>query len=213
MTRHVTSLATLALLVLAACGPREFATASTPIPLTPTLETDVDPDDTDGDGVANAVDLCDGAITGASGADERGCPDTFDPYVNLAYNHEPHERWYGRFWTGECENVPGFCLSGDPAWEDISVEIAATFPDGEQGVARNRLWAIGRAVGFDWSSDEEINTDKAITTRQLQRWGNALQNSEDIAATLTEIEGEVCALLGADALEGGFSDAENCTVS
>jgi hypothetical protein len=203
-------LALFTLLLLAACGRVEPAPASTPIPPTPTDDTAANLNDTDGDGVLNADDLCDGAITGASGADTNGCPDVFDPYANLTYNHQPHELWYGRFWTGSCENVPGFCLSGDPAWLTVTDEIAAEFPADEQGRIRNRLWAIGRAVGYDWSSDEAINTDKAITTGQLRRWGNALQASEDIAATLTEIEGEICTLLGEQVLEGGFTDAEAC---
>jgi hypothetical protein len=198
------------ILLITACGPREFNAASTPIPLTPTPESAIAPDDTDGDGVANTADLCEGFITGASEVDETGCATVFDPYVNLTYNHEPHELWYGRFWTGSCENVPGFCLPGDPAWTNVTLEIAEQFPPDEQGVVRNRLWAVGRAVGFDWSSDEEINTDKAITTGQLRQWGNALQSSDDLPTTLTEIENEVCELLGADALEGDFSPAENC---
>ncbi len=200
----------LVLLTLAACGPRQLAPANTPVPITPTPETATTPNDTDGDDVTNADDQCDSAITGASGADAVGCPDTFDPYVNLTYNHEPHELWYRRFWTGSCENVPGFCLRGDPAWLDVTDEIAAQFPADEQGRVRNRLWAMGRAVGYDWSSDEDINTDKVVTTRQFQRWGNALESSEDITATLTEIEGEICELLGTDTLEGGLSDAANC---
>jgi hypothetical protein len=198
------------LITLAACAPRELAPANTPVPLTPTPEQVVDPDDTDGDGIPNSVDLCEGAITGASGVDPFGCPTSFDPYVNLTYNHEPHERWYVRFWTGSCEGVPGLCLPGDPAWENVSEEIAARFPEAEQGLARNRLWAIGRAVGFDWSSDPDINADKQIDTRKLRQWGSELENSADVPATLADIESEVCQLLGADALEGMLSPAAAC---
>ncbi len=199
------------LIFLVACGPRTLEPANTPIPLTPTpADTFTDPNDTDGDGVINADDRCPGTITGASGADQAGCPDQFDPYINLAYNHQAHESWYRRFWTGDCEGVPGFCLPGEPAWLNITQTASDAFPPDEQGVIRNRLWAIGRAVGFDWASDPDINTDKQVTTNRLRQWGNQLQNTDDFVAALTALEGEVCDLLGADALEGDLSPAASC---
>jgi hypothetical protein len=189
--------------------PTAFQQTNDPAPAAEATEAVVDPDDTDGDGVLNIDDLCEGAISGATGTDETGCPTEFDPYVDLEYDHEPHELWYGRFWTGSCQGVPGFCLGGDPAWFDVTEEIVAQVPAAEQGVLRNRLWAAGRTIGYEWSSDPALN-DKQIFTRQLRRWGNALQRGDDVVAELEAIENEVCDLLGADAFEGGFSTAENC---
>lgn len=171
----------------------------------------ISPDDTDGDGVANAVDLCEGFITGASEPDANGCPTEFDPYAELEYDHKPHELWYGRFWTGRCEGVPGFCIGGDPAWFDVTEELVALVPEAQQGVLRNRLWAAGRAIGYEWASDPNLN-DKQIFTQQLRVWGRQLERAdgETVFDTLTEIENDVCGLLGADAFEGGFSPAPNC---
>ena len=175
---------------------------------TPSPSPTVNPDDVDGDGVANDVDRC-GALTGATEVDEYGCPTELDPTAGLTFDHEPHELWYGRFWTGSCRGVPGFCLGGDPAWFDVTEEIAVQFPEDEQGVIRNRLWSAGRTIGHEWASDPDLN-DKQIFTRQLRGWGRQLERADDVLAALTEIENEVCDLLGADAFEGEYSDAENC---
>ncbi len=197
------------LLSVAMLMPTTFQQTDEPEPTAEAAEAVVGPDDTDGDGVLNADDRCDGAITGATGVDDTGCPTEFDPYVDLEYDHEAHELWYGRFWTGSCQGVPGFCIGGDPAWFDVTDEIVAQMPEAEQGVVRNRLWAAGRAIGHEWASDPNLN-DKQIFTRQLRRWGNALQRADDVVSELEVIENEVCELLGADAFEGGFSTAENC---
>ncbi len=184
---------------------------TTPSPMItdmPTATTTPDPNDADGDGVPNANDRC-GALTGATDVDANGCPKEFDPYAGLMFDHEPHELWYGRFWTGSCRGVPGFCLGGDPAWFDVTDELVAQFPDDEQGVLRNRLWAAGRTIGHEWASDPDLN-DKQIFTRDLRQWGRQLERADDVLATLTEIENEVCERLGANALAGGYSDAETC---
>lgn len=189
-----------------------YAQDEPPTPTEEATETPTDPDDIDGDGVPNEDDLCDGAIPGATGTDDTGCPTEFDPGADLTYDHDAHERWYGRFWTGSCEGVPGFCLPGDPAWFDVTEDIVAQVPEAQQGVVRNRLWAAGRTIGYEWASDPDLN-DKQIVTRQLRRWGRALERSDDVLATMTEIEDEVCDLLGADAILGGFTPAENCQLA
>ncbi|MEM6281295.1 MAG: hypothetical protein AAF787_03805 [Chloroflexota bacterium] len=178
-------------------------------PVTATEEP-ADPADIDGDGVPNDDDLCDGAIPGATGADDTGCPTEFDPYVDLTFDHEAHRLWYGRYWTGECAGVPGFCLPGDPKWFTVTEDVAAQVPAAQQGVVRNRMWAVGRTVGHEWASDPELNDDKQIFTGQLRGWGRQLERADDVVATLTEIEAEVCGLLGAGAFPGGFSTAEAC---
>ncbi|MEL6269444.1 MAG: hypothetical protein AAFU54_26610 [Chloroflexota bacterium] len=175
----------------------------------PATEEPANPDDTDADGVLNEDDLCDGAIPGATGADDTGCPTEFDPYVDLTFDHDAHELWYGRYWTGECAGVPGICFPGDPKWFTVTEDVVAQVPEAQQGVVRNRMWAVGRAVGHEWASDPDLN-DKQIFTRQLRGWGRDLERADDVLATLTEIENEVCGLLGADAFAGGFSTAAAC---
>ena len=182
-------------------------TATPPEPIAATEEA-IDPADLDSDDVLNVDDRC-ANIPGATDVDENGCPQAFDPAAELVFDHEAHERWYGRFWTGNCRGVPGFCIGGDPAWFDVTEEIVAQVPEDEQAVVRNRLWAAGRTIGYEWSSDPDLN-DKQIFTRQLRRWGNQLERSDEVLNTLTEIEGEVCELLGTDAFVGGYTDADAC---
>ncbi len=204
-------MAVLVLLLLAS-APIAFAQEPTltPVPL-PTQMLDITDADSDGDGVPDDADRCDGFVSGATGADATGCPTEFDPFVGLEYDHEPHRLWYGRFWTGSCQGVPGFCLGGDPRWFDVVEEVVVDVPEAEQGVMRNRLWALGRTMGHHWASDPNFR-DKQIVTRDLRRWGNQIQRSDDLLTTLVDIEGEVCDRLGATALEGGFSPAPSCAV-
>lgn len=199
---------TTLLLLLSACqaAPPRSATATPPATAQARVAS---ANDSDGDGIPNEQDRCEGFLIGTSTADAFGCATVFVPETALVFDHDAHAKWYGRFWTGSCEGVPGFCLPGDPSWFAVTAELAAGFPPDEQGVVRNRLWALGRAVGHEWASDPELN-DKRIFTPQLRAWGNQLQNSDDLLATLTALEGEVCSLLGAQALESDLSPAEAC---
>lgn len=133
--------------------------------------------DSDGDGVANVDDRCHVASPGATGADTTGCPTEFDPFIDLTFDHNPHQLWYNRYWTGSCQNVPGFCLPGDPNWFGTVDEVLATvdIPAEDTGRLRNKLWALGRMVGHEWSSDASHST---IATGDLRGWGRIMSNMD-----------------------------------
>jgi len=88
-------------------------------------------------------------------------------------------------------------------------EAIADYPAQQRGVLRNRLWAIGRAVGYEWA---RVTDDRVITGADLREYGLRLQLADDLPARLTELEADVCELLGPDAIEGNYMHADNCNV-
>lgn len=166
--------------------------------------------DTDGDGVPDALDLCVGAIVGASGADATGCPTRFDPEEELVFHNPKHQLWYRRYWTGSCEGLrfpQEICLPGDPNWHDTVTEVVESMPEGLRGYMRNRLWALGRAAAYDWAQG---GNNRTIETNDLRRWGDQLLNADDMDAAFTQIEDEICQMLGSDAVEGGLAKGASC---
>lgn len=152
---------------------------------------------------------CSNELPGTSNHDDDGCPAEFDEYAEIEFDDRLHEAWYERFWTGSCENVTAFCFNG-VGWHESIDMLLERLPEEQHGYARNRMWALGRAVGFDWARDNAIG---AITTGHLQRWGNALDaadTEEEIYNTMEDIEEDVCQLLGADYIIGGYTTAESC---
>lgn len=167
--------------------------------------------DADGDGVEDASDRCSTHLPGTSGVDSTGCPTQIDPYVGLQFKNPGHRAWFKRFWYGSCEDVkfPQICFPGSPYWEDAITQAMARVPEVEQGYLRNRMWALGRAGGLNWADTEPV---KKITLDYVRQWGNTLLASETpdaLLATVTQIEDEVCALIGA-VIEENYAEGTNC---
>lgn len=178
-------------------------TGVTPVALTLTASA---PDaDADGDGVLNSDDLCAGFIPGAKGTDAFGCPTQYDPSANLGFRDENHRRWYVRFWTGDCGELGFPCFSGHPSWLHSVDNMIDKLPAAEQGPERQRLWALGRMIGYEWSQNV---LSARINTGHLQDWGGSLHGltAETVAPTFDGIILEAHLLLrgtGRSAVEGG----------
>lgn len=166
--------------------------------------------DSDGDGVPDAIDRCQGTIPGASGTDATGCPTRFDPESGLSFLNETHRLWYHRYWTGSCKGLrfpQEICLPGSPNWHDTVAQVIELVPDELEGYMRNRLWALGRAVAFDWARG---GGNRAIETNDLQRWGDQILNAKDIDLVFTQIENDICDMLGKDAVDRQYAKGASC---
>lgn len=150
---------------------------------------------------------CTYVLPGADDPDEFGCPTTLDHRAATSFVQAEHETRYDDFWLGQCRGG-GFCVI-DLAWFEVVEDAIADYPARQRSILRNRLWAIGRAVGYEWA---RVTDDRLITGADLRDYGLRLQFADDLPARLTELEAHVCALLGPDAIEGNYMQAENCTV-
>ncbi len=152
---------------------------------------------------------CTDQLPGATAPDTKGCPTEFDPFDQLTFDDSLHEAWYGRFWTGSCAGVNAFCISG-PGWYETIDILLGRLPEAEHAYARNRMWALGRAVGHDWARDNRID---AIATSDIQAWGGQLERAQspaEIYFAITQIEDEVCRRLGEDYIVGGYAEGSSC---
>lgn len=158
--------------------------------------------DAEGDGVPDDRDQCVGAIPGASGADATGCPTDFDPYAKLSFQDDKQRRWYRRFWTGDCDNLGFFtCLPGRPYWYDVLKRaLANKVPAGDLGRLTNRLWSLGRLIGYEWAKENDI---RRIDTDDLQVWSGALTTASDLDRTIDRIKAEAMEKLSAPTGIGG----------
>jgi len=136
--------------------------------------------DSDGDGVPDYLDQCPGAILGTSGdVDQTGCPTRFDPYAGLSFEPGDHGNWYRHFWEGKCKGLGFFsgCRTFEGYWS-IAEQAVSDVSSQDRGRLRNRLWALGRKIGYEWARD---NDKRCITTEHVftgdNAWGPRLENS------------------------------------
>lgn len=202
------ALALIAIAGVAGCSPAASDAALTPRP----TATDSLAEVTSINRSDPAEARCMALLPGASDPDEAGCGTHFDPYADLTFDDDLHRAWYGRFWTGSCEGVGAFCLPGVGWYQTIDTLLArlqATNP----GYVQNRLWALGRAVGFDWARDNQVGS---ISTGDLQRWGQLLdtaQSDASIRGAIEAVEQEVCTRLGAEVLAGDYATTPACRLA
>lgn len=115
----------------------------------------------------------------------RDCQERRDPSSGLAFDDEQHRLWYEvRFWQGECDDSLSWCFTGDD-WYDLMEEVLERVPAAEQAKLCPRLWDLGRRIGHEWARDNDV---RRIDTSDLEDWQEAISESGDLPATLTETE-------------------------
>lgn len=134
-----------------------------------------------------------GAARAAPAADAFGCPPEVAAYGVGDFTDARHERWYHRFWTGACTDLPVFtCVSGRPFWADTMTKILAKVPAVEHDALVIRLCILGRRVGHEWAKENDIRT---IDTKAVIDWTRRLEAAADPEPVLDAIGREVDARL------------------
>lgn len=165
---------------------------------------------TDTQMLIDTVPACHDALVGATLPDNTGCATEFDPYATLVFFEDDDAGWFNRFWTGSCAEARGFCVGGIGWTETIDI-LVERLPDAYDAYATNRLWAFGRAAGFNWSHGNEDIKD--ITTNDVRVWGNRLDRATDVEAIFDElaaIESEICERTAPDFFVAGYARGEGC---
>src|SRR5262249_38104265 len=111
-----------------------------------------------------------------------------DPAAGLTFDNEEHRLWYAlRFWQGVCDDSLSWCFSGDD-WYDLMDEGLGRVPAKAQGGLCPRLWDLGTGIGYEWARNNDL---RRIDTDDLEDWQETVVESDDLPATLTEIEAAV----------------------
>ncbi|MEO0595748.1 MAG: hypothetical protein AAF126_06540 [Chloroflexota bacterium] len=160
--------------------------------------------------ILETIPACHDALIGATVLDANGCATAFDPYETLVFFDDDDAGWFNRFWTGSCSQARGFCVGGIGWTETIDI-LTERLPDEYDAYATNRLWAFGRASGFNWShGNDDI---KEISTNDVRVWGNRLDRATEIDAIFDElasIESEICERTAPDFFVAGYARGDGC---
>jgi hypothetical protein len=82
------------------------------------------------------------------------CRAQLDP-ASLRFDTPLHQRWYRRFWTGDCDHLP-MCFSGSPNWNDIVGKLLIRGGPAEQAALLPKACRLGQMIGLEWARDKKI---------------------------------------------------------
>ena len=102
----------------------------------------------------------------------------------LHFDSPEHQRWYKRFWTGDCDRL-SFCISGAPNWNDIVGKLLAKGGGAEQPALRPRVCRLGQMIGLEWSRERDI---RRIDTGDLRTFKSILDAAHDPLLGVTRVE-------------------------
>jgi len=103
-------------------------------------------------------------------------------------------KWYRRFWTGECKDLPAFgCRAGRPYWNDVVRSLSARAPAGTSAAVAERACRLGRRIGFEWTLPSKV---RRIDTGELKALSATLEREADVLAGLAAVEARVRAKIG-----------------
>lgn len=134
-----------------------------------------------------AFSCCLGASTATA-----QCPHDADPAAGLAFQDHAQRQWYGRFWTGKCDGVPGFCLESGPNWFGAIDEALGKVAADQRAAVCGQLVELGRLVGFEWAKANDV---RKIDTSKVGAWYRQLHAATDVSTVAQAIRAEALRLL------------------
>jgi hypothetical protein len=113
------------------------------------------------------------------------CRAQIDPAASR-FDTPLHQRWYKRFWTGDCDHLP-FCFSGSPNWNDIVGKLLTRGGPAERTALLPKACRLGQMIGLEWARDKKVRRidtgDLRAFKSQLEASGDALRGVERVEAS------------------------------
>ncbi|WP_165186125.1 hypothetical protein [Caulobacter soli] len=113
------------------------------------------------------------------------CRDQLNPAA-LRFDTQLHQRWYRRFWTGDCDHLP-FCFPGSPNWNDIVGKLLVRGGPTEQAALLPKACRLGQMIGLEWARDKKVRHidtgDLHVFKSQLEASGDALRGVDQVEAS------------------------------
>jgi hypothetical protein len=95
-----------------------------------------------------------------------------------------HQRWYRRFWTGDCDHLP-LCFSGSPNWNGIVGKLLARGGPAERAALLPKACRLGQIIGLEWARDKKV---RRIDTDDLHAFKGQLEASGDALLGIERVE-------------------------
>lgn len=125
-------------------------------------------------------------LTQAASAQDYVRADCRDAIASLKINFDTdeHQRWYKRFWTGECEKL-SFCVPGSPNWNDVVGKLLTRGGPGERAALLPKACRLGRVIGLEWSRERNV---RKIDTGDLREFNKILEKSGDALRGVEQVD-------------------------
>ncbi len=107
------------------------------------------------------------------------------------YDTPEHERWYKRFWTGQCDHLM-LCVPGSPNWNDIVGKLLVKGGPSERAALLPKACRLGQLIGLEWSREKNV---RKINTADLKAFNTALENTPDTLDGVAKVEASARAKL------------------
>ena len=108
------------------------------------------------------------------------------------YDTPEHERWYKRFWTGNCDHL-ALCFPGSPNWNDIVGKLLVKGGPTERIVLLPKACRLGQLIGLEWSREKDV---RKIDTHDLKVFNTMLEASKDTLKGVDTVEQSARSKLG-----------------
>ena len=132
-------------------------------------------------------------LTGAAQAQDyvrADCRAQLNP-AGLRFDTPLHQRWYRRFWTGECDHLP-FCFAGSPNWNDIVGKLLVRGGPSERTVLLPKACRLGQLIGLEWAKAKDI---QKISTKDLKAFNTMLEAAGDPLKGVETVDSKARAML------------------
>ena len=104
--------------------------------------------------------------------------------VPARYDTPEHERWYKRFWTGQCDHL-AMCIPGAPNWNEVVGKLVVKGGPAQRAAVLPKACKMGQLIGLEWSREKAI---RKINTADLRTFNATLEASPDTLKGLDKIE-------------------------
>lgn len=108
-----------------------------------------------------------------------------------AFETPEHQRWYKRFWTGECDQLKR-CIPGAPHWNSMIGKLLVRGAPSERATLQPKACRLGRLIGLEWSRSKKI---RRIDLDDLRDFNRMLEASPDPLQGVEKVEAAVRARL------------------
>jgi hypothetical protein len=121
------------------------------------------------------------------------CRNFVTPSASLAFDGAEHRKWYRRFWTGSCHNLPVLrCVPGSPNWNDTVAQLVSRGRADQAAAITAQACPLGQAIGHEWARDKAV---RRIDTNDLRSYFADLDRAPDVVTGMTRVDRRVRAAL------------------
>jgi hypothetical protein len=96
------------------------------------------------------------------------------------------ERWYRRFWTGDCGGLFG-CVPGSPNWNEVVAQLSARAKPAERTVVLAKGCGLGPLIGLEWTKSKKV---RHIDTNDLRGFNKTLERAANVVAGIDAVEAQ-----------------------